>query len=373
MNNILIGELFEVLFRTFAECELFLFDPSGAPLYGRPDGGTPPAPPESCPFTAFYADRRFELAESFPGGLLLMRGVCADRADLETIGRMARGLLAFFQEPTAPQRKSDREQNSILELTNRLFNASTPESVAYVALWAINLGFDLTLPRTVCLFDIASNETNADLRSRIRQSIIGTIRSFPDTSAQDIVSATGSRQIVLCKTLTSREASPCGELYPYLSALCASLMERYSISVRVGVGGVPKGIDEFGNSLRDAQTALQYAQLFSVKQSINFIGDYALEQEVSRLPPETLHHFFDRHLRLLASSSQLSETLEALIRSNMDVNATADYLFVHRNTAIFRINQLKKRFHLNPLHSDRDRFMLMVLYIYSKFSGQPGA
>ena len=56
---------------------------------------------------------------------------------------------------------------------------------------------------------------------------------------------------------------------------------------------------------------------------------------------------------------------------NMDISMAAEALFIHRNTMVFRLNQLKKQLNLNPFHKDNDRFKLILLYHYftKKYNG----
>ncbi|WHH56809.1 helix-turn-helix domain-containing protein [Petroclostridium sp. X23] len=287
-----------------------------------------------------------------------------------TVVNMANDIINLIKETEIILSKISLSQDNVTVLSNRLFNAKTPEDIAYIALWGVELGFDLSLSRTVCVLDIKTNELNTSLKESMHRSILYTLRTFTNSSSQDIAAPLNSNQIVLCKTLESNKISLRKQLYPYLSSLCSLLMDRHNISITVGVGMPPKNISEFGESLFEAQTALQYGQIFNSKQMISFISDYFLEFEISKIPQEELEHFLGRYIKILNSASHLLETIEALIINNMDINSTADYLFIHRNTAVFRINQIKKLFGLNPLHNDSDRFTLIMIYIYYKMMNQ---
>lgn len=45
---------------------------------------------------------------------------------------------------------------------------------------------------------------------------------------------------------------------------------------------------------------------------------------------------------------------------------TAEALYVHRNTVLFRVNRIKKMLCIDPLHRDNDRALLRLLYLYAR-------
>ncbi|GHS87926.1 hypothetical protein AGMMS49957_08630 [Synergistales bacterium] len=285
-----------------------------------------------------------------------------------SLRQMARGVIGIVEEREALVQRINLTQDNYSFLANRMFFTVTPENIAYIALSGLDLGYDLTLPRAVCVIDIKTREATDALKESVPRSVLYAISAYEGFSRQDIIAQLSSDQIVLCKKLESGVRPIRKQLYKYLSDLCKFILNRCRVSVTIGVGNPPGNIGEYGSSLAEARSALRYARIFGRDQEISFIQDYTLESEISRIPPDVLDHFLGKYCRLLDSHSHLAETVEKLILNNMEITSTARSLFIHRNTALFRLKQIKKLFGLNPLHNDSDRFTLMIIYIYYKLS-----
>ena len=50
----------------------------------------------------------------------------------------------------------------------------------------------------------------------------------------------------------------------------------------------------------------------------------------------------------------------------MNILCTAQDLFIHRNTVLFRLNKIKELFNIDPLYQDSDRMLLRLIYFYWK-------
>ena len=68
---------------------------------------------------------------------------------------------------------------------------------------------------------------------------------------------------------------------------------------------------------------------------------------------------------------QLLETVGALIRTNYNFGKAAELLFVHKNTLVYRYNQLKALLGADPMASAEDRAFLETLYSYLLCSEEP--
>ena len=95
------------------------------------------------------------------------------------------------------------------------------------------------------------------------------------------------------------------------------------------------------------------------------------EHLVYEIPEHFFEHFFKNELNYVKATPIAQETIGALVACNMDISMAAEALFIHRNTMVFRLNQLKKQLNLTPFHKDNDRFKLILLYHYftKKYNG----
>jgi len=378
MQSIPFNYLTDTLCEFLPHAAITILSAQGEPLFSLPADQPLSRAPKVDPL--YYDPVTHAYLQSVPlpqGGTLLIR----DSAPTAEIARercqMVNSIVSLLLSRRGTLLGPPEDKFSTMSLlADRLFHITTADSATFLALWAGEIGFDLSLPRAICVFDLQSEERSTTLQSSLLRLIQATLSAYPqhtegtalyprDAQNQNIVSPINNRQIALM-TVIPKDCSDLRQLlYPYLSALCAELMDRYNLPVQIGIGSVPEALYEYGVSLAQAQAALKYARLFESRQAINFISDFTFEEELSHLPQETLDHFLEPYIRKL-TSPQLIETIHALIRCNMDISQAANYLYVHRNTVLFRLDQIKRLLGLNPLHNDSDRFTLRMLYSYYK-------
>ena len=279
-------------------------------------------------------------------------------------------LLASIRELVLQNQKlyvvRSNAQDKISLLLNRLFSLNTPDDIAYTAIAALNLGYDMTLPRTVCLFTLAAQDDESAISEGTLHSVINLIRSQRFIGAQDLVGSINSDQIALCKTLSNPAQPVQSQLRPLLASLCASILDLHHISIQVGVGDVVRSISDYSTQFLDIRQMLRCRTLFNSPKTIHFIANFQTEMAIFKIPSAQLDHFLIEKLEILEHLPQFLETVEALLSCNMNINDTAEMLFVHRNTVLFRVNRIKKLLCLDPLHKDADRATLALLYMYSK-------
>ena len=133
----------------------------------------------------------------------------------------------------------------------------------------------------------------------------------------------------------------------------------------IAVGLTVNNLNDYASSFSSAKSAFRYASSQSASQkNIYFVTAFLAEHLVYQLPETLFEHFFQAELSYLESNATAVKTIQALVKNNMDLVSSAEDLFIHRNTMVFRLNQLKKSLNLNPLHKDNDRFKLILLYHY---------
>ena len=63
----------------------------------------------------------------------------------------------------------------------------------------------------------------------------------------------------------------------------------------------------------------------------------------------------------------VGEIIEGLVEHNLNINKTADSLFIHRNTLLYRTNKIRERTGYDPKKA-KDLFTLLLAYhIYRYF------
>lgn len=276
---------------------------------------------------------------------------------------MIEAIIATINEQKKHPANNRGMHGDAAVLLNKLFHSSSAEDMAYAALLAAELGFNMAVDRAVCIFKVESESDYFSDQNQLLYSIIQIIKNHPDSSTQDIVGSFGNNYVVLCRKLKDVQVSYKAQLNGYITSLHEQISAKFNIGLLTAIGLSANNIMEYSDALVSAQTAITYAHN-SKHIKLVFIQDYMVEYELQKIPPPVLQHFLSDYIQILNDNPVLLETVEALVLHNMDTVSAANYLYIHRNTAVFRINQLKAQLGLNPLHNDNDRFVLILIYTY---------
>lgn len=371
MNNSLILELIHMLHDAWPQLSLAVYDPAGKLLCSAPSplrrklSHTPHN-------LRMLRGSTFTAAFDIPGlGILSMGGKTGSQQEAETVCSFAESCVRALKEKAAVFWRLSIENDPDSTLLKSLFTINNPEDISYVSLSASACGYDLTLRRAVILLELLLPGDSA--RPDISLfSLPMKIRTHPDFSNQDIIGWAGEKRIVICKALSADPGLlPEQQLAATLASLESRIRERYGISVRIGVSGAVTEPAKYTAALTAAQRTLSFARLFGKGQGAKFYESFLTEAEVAQIPKRELDHFFARHIAVIRETGWISETIEALIQCNMQLDEAAKLLFVHRNTLSFRLKQMRKNLDLDPVNRDSDYFTMLILYIYMKLYHVP--
>lgn len=284
-----------------------------------------------------------------------------DVEDILTAAKMADSVIQLFLSKPTQTAQSVRQSDTML-LLDHLFHPSSGDEGTYTALLAAELGFDMSLPRAVCIFRVQQDNKGPIPKLQSSHSILQTIRNFTASSgSQDIIGSLGNSELILCHVMehdNSQDIRLLENIYTYIN-------RNYPVTCAVGVGLTVTDISHYRDSFLSAQSAFRYAQNRPVPEKcIYCVTDYLAEHLVYEIPEHFFEHFLKKELAYLTGTPTAPETVRALVENNMDLLSAAESLFIHRNTLVFRLNQLKKQLDLNPLHRDNDRFKLILLHHY---------
>lgn len=368
MQNTELTRLFQAFEQIFPGAGLKIIDNNGKILLETP------FPPDCPQETAIYSNYKelitlkgkegrlfFKMSfPIYPIYQLFIFTPPGEINDILTAAKMADSVIhLFLSKPT--QMKQETRQSDVSLLLDHLLHPASTEDHTYTALLATELGFDMSLPRSVCIFQMEYEGKSSASRAQITYSILQTMGNFVSTSSrQDILGSFGSNEIILCHVMEGDFDS--GQ---FLETLYTYINKNYPVKCSVGVGITVRSLEDYGASLSSARSSFLYAGgRGSSGQRIYYVTDFLVEHLVYQIPETVFEHFFRKELSYLQCNETAFETLKALVEHDMDILPASEALFIHRNTMIFRLNQLKKHLGLNPLHCDNDRFKLILLYHY---------
>ena len=303
----------------------------------------------------------------FEDWVLWFRASGMDETEVHRVLALTQSIQKLILQQQSLSSSVPGRQDKLSALLNRLLTLSTADDIAYTAMSALSMGFELTLPRVICLFRPQGSSADDPSGEAMMRSALNVIQSQGATQTQDLVGRLNGSQIVLCKYLPDYPQSAVKrEIQPMLASVCATLFEMYHLSMRVVISEVCHSISDYSANYLEISRLQQCLELVGDNKLFQFSADNQLILGLLRLPPEQLDHFLYEKIQLLEHSPPLIETIGVLLRHGMDINGAAETLFVHRNTVIFRLNRIKRLLSIDPLHRDSDRALLMLVYLYAR-------
>ena len=101
---------------------------------------------------------------------------------------------------------------------------------------------------------------------------------------------------------------------------------------------------------------------------IQYFYDYIVKYLESMAPLSEFHTVFLMLKRKLGKKAiaGFMETMEALIEKDYSLTKAGEYLHVHKNTLVYRLNKIREQLNMNPLSSNTDREFMECFYYYLK-------
>lgn len=181
-----------------------------------------------------------------------------------------------------------------------------------------------------------------EIRENIKKSVETEFRSYGVRNLM-VLSQANAVLILLPAELFSRNL-----LVTILTNIMKRGSEKYHIAIKAGVGASYEYIEDFKKSYQEARNVMAVSKIASKEEKVYFyedLGIYSLIAQISN--GKFLDDYVESRIGKLIKADQmqegeLCETLEAYLNHNCNANATAEALFIHRNTMRYRMDKIKK-------------------------------
>jgi PucR family transcriptional regulator, purine catabolism regulatory protein len=313
------------------------------------------------------------IRERLPGGLEriiqpivagdVARGylsVVAPAGELDDTDSIAaeQGSMACAVEMAHAKAVRETEKRLHGDLLAALLRQNLPARDA--RLWALNTGLDLEQSHAAIRF---SWEGSGLSIRRLETLVNGESNQ---SQMRVIVSQMGGEVIAFCET--SRDAAR-----PILSlALAQSVMDQAAREhpqavLRCGIGTPARDMADWQLSFRQAGQALEMARRLDERKPLYFmdLSVYRLLLQIEDHPD--LRAFLQESLGPLLAHENAVEfiaTLEEYFAHNGNVSQTAEALFIHRNTLLYRMERIAAISHLDLNNPDTRLAAQLALRIH---------
>ena len=149
--------------------------------------------------------------------------------------------------------------------------------------------------------------------------------------------------------------------FTHLDALTKSFINLAHGNIKIGIGEVAFGIKGIKSSYKQAKQAL----LFENKSgTVSYSSKWKMERLVASIHKDEYNSICLHYEKLLENLGEVYiYTIDTYFYTNLSIKETATLLHIHRNTLLYRLDQIREKVGLDP-RSFHDTFILKVIRSY---------
>lgn len=143
-----------------------------------------------------------------------------------------------------------------------------------------------------------------------------------------------------------------------LDPLVKGLMGVARDNVKIGIGEVEFGIEGIRNSYKQAKQAVLFEKEVG---TVSYSKAWKIERLATAIREDEYNSVCLPYEKLLKELGDIYiKTVDTYLSKNFSIKETADLLHIHRNTLLYRLDQIKGKVGLDP-RSFHDAFILKII------------
>lgn len=223
---------------------------------------------------------------------------------------------------------------------------------------ARKLRIDVNAPRLVFLIesDIVHDTSSMEILKGMFTQQFG-----------DYLTAVDEKNIILVKQVDPRDGF---EEFTDIAKSIVDLMNTEAmVKVRVSFGTVVDELKDVSKSYKEAKLALDVGKIFYVDQEIISYNKLGIGRLIYQLPENLCRLFMDEIFKDGSEVEIDDENLKIInkfFENTMNVTQTAEQLYIHRNTLVYRLEKLEKATGLNIRNFD-DALIFKIAMMVSNY------
>lgn len=363
-----LERLFDALTSAFPQADITMFSTSGIivfsrrrlyVLHARHYAVTEPISTVTESGTAYYL-----ISLYLPDGSRLL--MCLQASDYKSPSDALSMVLSLEQAiflvnaRPFPVRKADKFSLFI----KQLLMGTVHDERSLVSVLAEELEIDLSVPRVICVLRFPLLPDEPRKNQELVSNALALIHSLRSVGPHDLIGEDEDFHILLCHELMHDTVSVKSQCGTYLAQIQEQLATRFGKRPQIGVGFAVSSQHEYAQGYMAARQVLQYSA--DSPSNISFAMDHIIELILDNSPPDILKHFLGEDARFISEDPTLLQTLDALVSCNMNMTEAAARLYIHRNTMVLRLKQIRAKLDMDPIKYDNDRYILQLLLNYYK-------
>ena len=196
-----------------------------------------------------------------------------------------------------------------------------------------------TLPRAIFI---------VETKQARDEHALATIQNLYSSRTGNFILSTNEENIVLVKEV--RETDTYASLEHTALTMVDMLNTEAMTSAWVAYGNIAKDLSELPCAYKEALTSLEVGKIFQPTQNTFGYRNLGIGHLIYQLPEDICEKFLDETFKGEKLSTIDDESLNIIrifFENNLNLSETARNLYLHRNTLVYRIEKIEKRFGLD--------------------------
>jgi len=236
------------------------------------------------------------------------------------------------------------------------------------------VGYDILIPRVALVIDIYQFEKTAKQSlqtfkglkegeiylQRLKNDVLKTVQRIFMNTPQEIVSYTGGDRFVVLKTINLKDTDEIlrKKLFRMGERIKNTISQKMKFKVTIGIGEHHEGIQGLNKSFKEATQALDVGTKLERAGDIYHIGNLGVGKLLAEIREESQREFMGKTIYSVKNNKKkkinetLLETLKAFFDNNLSISKTAQAIYIHRNTLLYRLRRVKEITGLDPKKFD---------------------
>jgi len=236
------------------------------------------------------------------------------------------------------------------------------------------VGYDILIPRVALVMDIYQFEKTAKQSlqtfkgqkegeihlQRLKNDVLKTIQRMLVDTPQEITSYTGGDRFVVLKTINPKDSDEIlrRKLFRMGKRIKNTISQQMKFKVTIGIGEYHKDIRGISKSFKEATQALDVGTKLEGAGDIYHVDNLGVGKLLAEIKGESQQEFMKKTIYSTKNNKgkkineTLLETLKAFFDNNLSISKTAQTIYVHRNTLLYRLRRVKEITGLDPKKFD---------------------
>lgn len=221
---------------------------------------------------------------------------------------------------------------------------------------AKKLRIDVSVPRVVFIVESEGDKDSSSME---------VLKGMFSQQYGDYLTAIDEKNIILVKQVAAGISTE--ELAAIGDSIVDTMNSEAMVKVRVSFGNVVNEIRDVSKSYKEASLAMEVGKIFYDDKYVISYSHLGIGRLIYQLPDNLCHMFIEEIFKDNMPFDIDEETLTTVnkfFENDLNVSKTAEQLYVHRNTLVYRIEKLEKMIGLNVRSFDDAltfKFALMVM------------